>query len=373
MDDFASRVRAALAERGVSMRGAARALNYDVSYLSRVVNGKQLPSPRMAEALDQLLGEDGTLASLVPTKEPSGQPDGLGLGVAHMKASATHLLQHAERYGGDTVAPAAVQVWQAAQRKLDTGLVPEKQRLGFLTATAEAAEIAGWLLFDAAQWDAARTAFLESHMLARHAGDRSMQWFALDMLAMLDIERGRPGEALRIADELLSRRRVPPRIALLAEVRRGRALAQIGDHQRTSTSLDAAKGRVEESLSPRDPGWAWWVDANEVRWHRGAALLDLGVVEQAAPTMQSAIDHATIPDGRGALHLRIGLLSTFTAGKAWREAESELGSISSLLHTVSSGRNRNILRRVLCAIERESQAPAWLSSLATDTAAALAP
>ncbi|MFD7501229.1 hypothetical protein [Streptomyces sp. NPDC059850] len=84
------------------------------------------------------------------------------------------------------------------QRRLDAGSIPEKDRTGYLAAVAEAAEVAGWLLFDAAQWDAARTAFLESHMLARHAGDRSMQWFALAMLAMLDIERGRPGEVLEL-------------------------------------------------------------------------------------------------------------------------------------------------------------------------------
>ncbi|WP_079152130.1 helix-turn-helix domain-containing protein [Streptomyces sp. RTd22] len=247
MDDFATHVRAALAERGISMRGAARALNYDVSYLSRVVNGKQLPSPRLAKALDQLLGGEGSLASLVAAEESSEHPSGACSDIAYMKASATHLLQHAERYGGDTVAAAAVQVWQAAQGKLDTDSIPEKDRTGYLAAVAESAEVAGWLLFDAAQWDAARAAFLESHMLARHAGDRSMQWFALDMLAMLDIERGRPGEALRIADELLSQRRVPPRIALLAEVRRGRALAQTGDRHRTLTALDAARGRAEAS------------------------------------------------------------------------------------------------------------------------------
>ena len=86
MDDFANRVRAALAERGISMRAVARTLNYDVSYLSRVVNGKQLPSPKLAEALDQLLGEEGSLASLATAKEPAEQPDGSSTDISHMKA-----------------------------------------------------------------------------------------------------------------------------------------------------------------------------------------------------------------------------------------------------------------------------------------------
>ncbi|MDX3226759.1 helix-turn-helix transcriptional regulator [Streptomyces sp. ME19-01-6] len=373
MDDFRTRVRAALAAQGMSIRGAARALNYDVSYLSRVVNGKQQPSPRLAEGLDELLGQDGELAALATKNHLPAQPDGPEAGVAHMKESATYLLQHANRYGSDTVAPTAVQVWRSAQRKLDSGSIPEKEQLAYLAAVAESAEVAGWLLYDAGQWDAARAAFLESHMLARHAGDRSMQWFALDLLAMLDIEIGRPGEALRIADEVLGQRRVPPRVALLAQVRRGRALAQIGEHQRTQAALKTAKGYVEESLSPSDPGWTWWVDEGEVRWHRGVALLELGAPEEAIPAIHGSIERLTIPDGRGALHERIGLLSAFAKSKAWREAETELETIASLLHTVRSGRNRYVLRRVLRTVDQESHAPAGLSSLAMDVATALAP
>jgi transcriptional regulator with XRE-family HTH domain len=358
----------------MSMRGAARALRYDVAYLSRVLNGKQSPSLQLAEALDELLGANGELASLVTPNIPPApleQPPGLDADIAHMKASAKHLLEHADRYGGDTVAPAAVQVWRSAQRKLDSGLIPEKEQRPYLSAVAEAAEVAGWLLFDAGQWDAARAAFLESHMLARHAGDRSMQWFALDTLAMLDIERERPAEALRIADELMCQSRVPPRVALLAQIRRGRALAQVGDHKRTLKTLNAARVDAEESLSSSDPAWAWWVDGTEVRWHKGAALLDLGENKDAAATIHSAVERLSIPNGRGAMHLRIGMLSAFTAAKAWRDAEAGLESIAPLLPMVSSGRNRHILRGVLRKIDREPRAPVWLSDSAKETAAAI--
>ncbi len=64
MDDFPARVRAALAAQGLSMRRAASALNYDVAYLSRVLNAKQAPSLQLAEALDKLLSTNGELASL---------------------------------------------------------------------------------------------------------------------------------------------------------------------------------------------------------------------------------------------------------------------------------------------------------------------
>ncbi|MGW2292294.1 helix-turn-helix domain-containing protein [Streptomyces phaeochromogenes] len=64
MTDFAARTRAALADQGISMRQAARALNYDLAYLSRVLNGKQQPSAKLARGLDQLADAGGSLEAL---------------------------------------------------------------------------------------------------------------------------------------------------------------------------------------------------------------------------------------------------------------------------------------------------------------------
>ena len=75
MDDFSARVRAALEARSMSMRGAARALNYDVAYLSRVLNGKQSPSLQLAEGLDELLGTNGELVALVARPDHSEEAE----------------------------------------------------------------------------------------------------------------------------------------------------------------------------------------------------------------------------------------------------------------------------------------------------------
>lgn len=74
MDDFPARARAALAAQGLSMRRAASALNYDVAYLSRVLNGKQAPSLQLADALDKLLGANGELTSLVRKRASADTP-----------------------------------------------------------------------------------------------------------------------------------------------------------------------------------------------------------------------------------------------------------------------------------------------------------
>ncbi|KPI29327.1 helix-turn-helix domain protein [Actinobacteria bacterium OK074] len=348
------------------MRAAARALSYDVAYLSRVINGRQQPSGQLASALDEFLGVDGELASLVTPKAPppaSDEQSGPDTDIEHMKTSAAHVLKHADRHGGDSVASTAVQVWKSAQRKLDAGDIPEEARNRYLAAVSESAEVAGWLLFDAGKFESARTAFLESHMLARHAGERKMEWFALDMLAMLDIERCHPGGAYRIAEELTSQNRVPPRVALLARIRRGRALAQMGDSRRALTDLNAARGGLQESLSPRDPSWAWWVDECELVGHSGYALLGLGEPGRAVEYFQSALQNAT---PRGVMLYKAGLLHGYVKIKAWREAQSELESIRPLLEEISSGRNRQALRGALRAIFEESSSPVSLTGFATD-------
>jgi transcriptional regulator with XRE-family HTH domain len=56
MIDFGDAVRKSLREQGKSLRGTAKALHYDVAYLSRALNGKQAPSPELIQALNEYLG-----------------------------------------------------------------------------------------------------------------------------------------------------------------------------------------------------------------------------------------------------------------------------------------------------------------------------
>ncbi|PJE95985.1 hypothetical protein CUT44_19465 [Streptomyces carminius] len=203
-----------------------------------------------------------------------------------------------------------------------------------------------------------------------------MQWFALDMLAMLAVDSARPDEALRIADELLSRSRVPPRVALLARMRRGRALAAMGDGRRALASLGAARSGLLESVGPRDPAWTWWADEREVTGHLGQALIDLGDPGKAVPHLRyahaRALDQQSGEEGRSAMHYRVELLRGCTAVRAWAEVEEELQALSPLLGTIGSGRNRRMLRGALRSLARTSGVPSRISALAAETARAAA-
>ena len=48
MAEFAAEVRRLMAERGMSLRGLAKAANYDPSYLSKVLSGRKPSSPYLA-------------------------------------------------------------------------------------------------------------------------------------------------------------------------------------------------------------------------------------------------------------------------------------------------------------------------------------
>ncbi|MEW2545142.1 helix-turn-helix transcriptional regulator [Streptomyces sp. NPDC047002] len=355
MSTFGDAVRKALADRGLSQRAAARAVHYDIAYLSRVLAGKQRPSAEFVEALGSLLGLE--LAPLLAEDTSDGAArDGQDTLVSD---AVGYLLEHDNRHGGDHVADAAVQVWRAQTDQL---VGADKRRLA---AVAEIGEVAGWLLHDAARYEEARTALTESHMLARLAGDEPLEWFILDLIAMVDVHTGRAGEALAIADELITGRGVPGRVALMARARQARGLAQAGDRARTIAALDRAAGGLQESVHSDDPSFTWWVDSAEIELHRGEAMLSLGDPAAALPHLQRS-SAASTDGGRRAFGNILAELHAYVLLAAWREAEAPLLRLEPILRTVTSSRTRQRLRRTLRIIERDG--PTWLADTAHDVA-----
>ncbi|WP_052809739.1 hypothetical protein [Streptomonospora alba] len=296
---------------------------------------------------------------------------GVDAEIERIGAAVGGLVAHDGRHGADGIAPVAVRLWRRAQRRLDGGHVPGARRNDYRAAVAETAELAGWLLFDADDQRASRNATVHARMLARQAGDRSMERFALTNLAMQDVEIGRPGEALHIADALLSQPRIPPRIALLARIRRARALADLGCGPRAADDLRVARAALEDSLSSRDPAWTWWVDECEVGAHEGAVLLALGDAAEAAARLEDAAYlAASRSDARGSLYFQVSLVQSYADARAWRECEDTLTAVPATLETVVSGRNRRRLRAAMRGVLRDERSPRWLRHTVHDVAKA---
>ncbi|MEU6989374.1 helix-turn-helix transcriptional regulator [Streptomyces sp. NPDC046465] len=269
------------------------------------------------------------------------------------------LLAHDNAHGGDHVADAAIQVWRSERAKITEG---DKAHL---RVVAELAEIAGWLLFDAARHDEARAAWLESLHTARSAGDCPMQWFAMDLLSMEAVASGRVGEALALCEEITGRG-VPPRVALLTELRRGRALAAAGDHARARHAIGRARSSLEDSLDPRDPLWSWWVNDLEVTGHEAEVALLLDQPARAVPGFERTRElvAAINPTGRGALYYATAELDALVRLGAWQQAEEPLLRLPPILRNVASSRNRRRLRTTLRVIERNG--PSWLADTARE-------
>ncbi|MFD4834500.1 helix-turn-helix domain-containing protein [Streptomyces uncialis] len=323
--------------------------------VSRYENGRRTPRewlPFVAQALNVSVH---TLTE--PCSAPGPAAEDSEDITEHARASVAHLLDHDNRFGGDHVATAAVQVWRSGQRTLDTS---SKQHLA---AVAELAEVAGWILFDADRQDEARHALLEAHMYARLAGDGPLQWFVLDLVAMHSLHTGRAAEALSISDELLTRPRVPRRVALMAQIRRATALAHAGDRSRALAAIETATGGLQDSVHERDPAWTWWIDEGEVARHHGEILMSLGATRAALPELH----HATLVEpgeGRRKLGHAVAELTALVTLGAWREAETAITELVLPLGHVSSSRIRHRLGTTLRHMER--YAPPWLTTLARD-------
>ncbi|MGI5353210.1 hypothetical protein ACQEU8_34265 [Streptomyces sp. CA-250714] len=284
-------------------------------------------------------------------------------GERFVKVAMGPLLSHEDRYGGDAVAGAARRIWVAERARL--GPSADKGRTADV---AELAQIAGWLLFDAGRKHAARLAFADSHALAVRAGDRPREWFALDMLAMHAVATADPRQALALSEELLTRPGIPPRVALLARVRQARALAQTGERARALEAMRWAQGGLQDSLTPRDPAWTWWVDETEVLGHEAQMLLAMGEPAAAVPLFHRV--NETLPAGRAALYHSVAELTAQTHAAAWPEAATTLTRTAHLLTTVSSTRSTTHLHHTLRTLARK--APRWLSDHMRDTLRAAA-
>ena len=72
MAEFAAEVRRLMTERGMSLRGLARATSYDASYLSKVLSGHKPSFPYLAARLDDALGADGSIRDAAPSTRRHG-------------------------------------------------------------------------------------------------------------------------------------------------------------------------------------------------------------------------------------------------------------------------------------------------------------
>lgn len=355
--DFGEELRALMAGRGISGNALAKQVPCDPALVSRYVNGKQRPSAKMARLIDKALGAGGELAVLaeLPQADLNGgilaldsavrRPPAGADYVADLRQATQRLVALDTRHGGNDVLALATRTFQAAHFRLASGeYVPEAER-DLQAAVGEAGEVAAWIAYDADQQPLSRALCQEAMLVSRLAGDHSMELMQLGHLAMQGFHLRRSAEALRIADDVLGGPQLSGRVAALFHLRRGRALAQLGDRPRALAAIGRSRSMLADGITSRDPDWTWWISEPELTCHEGMAHADLGDWQTAARLFQkSSAGHG--PLVRARYNAEAHLLHVLVHGRAWRDAEPVAAGLASFSAEVGSARTANLLRRV---------------------------
>ncbi|MFC4056239.1 helix-turn-helix domain-containing protein [Actinomadura syzygii] len=373
---FGERLHSLMAERRISQRKLAALVPCNSGYLSKLAADLKRPSLDLAERLDELLGAGGSLAAHCPADPPPpGEP--LDLASVHIPAATGRpadvdyveqvrqtsqaLVRLDTEHGGDDVLPLALRSFRAVNQRLGSGSYESSVERDLMAAAGEAAEVAAWLAYDADRQDVSRQVIHEALMLSRQAGDSQMELFEWTHLAMQSVHLHRPAEALRISTGLLDDG-LQPRAAALMDIRRGRALAQLGHRGQAIDTLDRARVTLAADTGGRDAAWTWWVTDAEVLWHTGMAHAELGEWGTAVPLLREAAELRS-RYRRARYNDLAHLLNALAHVADWAEVEPVLTEVAGDAGDVGSGRTTNLLRRVTGRILRVD-APSRVSDLA---------
>ncbi len=261
MDDFAGQLGALMAERGLGVRALARKVPCDPSLISRFVNGRQQPSPDMAQHLDDALEAGGGLTACLDRREVlrlglalSLTPQALGAALAESAGEAMEFTQAASTtaVGAGTFAhldtvvaeldrsypvqpPAGLfpvaRAYRAQVQRLISGPATLTQRHELYVYAAWFSEALAWLSHDLGAPLAAHAWAVDCFEHARQAGHGELCGWAADAMASIALYSGRPSRAIEAAVAGLAR--VPDRhplgVRLRAQAARGHARLGEGD------------------------------------------------------------------------------------------------------------------------------------------------
>ncbi|WP_444962850.1 helix-turn-helix domain-containing protein [Nocardiopsis sp. M1B1] len=333
---FGAELRRRRQEARMSLADLARATHYSKGYLSKLETGAKPPTPEAAVACDTALGADGTLLTLAPARNPSGDPapkvpshsqevwilrmedDGrteftgidrrtaLSAGAASLMTMAAGPAPAApETLGwfrgqfaalralGQQTPPRVVLPLAVAQanalRHLATG-TDERSASAALSLASRFAEYAGWMAQEAGDNKAALWWTDTAVTMAAAAGDREMGAYAHVRQALVAMYAHDGARTVALARRVLSKPGASARVLGLAAKREAQGHALRGDLVSCERSLERARGLLPNSdgpLSPEVLGSSHVADPVGVA--RGWCLVDLGRFEEGARILDEEV------------------------------------------------------------------------------------
>lgn len=300
MTDFAAHARAAMREQGLSMRAAARALNYDHAFLSRVLNGKQRPSTQLAHGLDELIGADGALIALVTTLTDDDRAR-----IAHSVAAPSRIdsgtvqaladVLSAQRRLDDSVGSAVMLPGTVTQLDTVTRLARDargRHRPRMVAVVAEWTQFAGWLHASVRCDQQAVDLFSRAEDLADEAEDATMAATAVSFRGYVAWRRGRYGGMLRAARAALATPGAHVAQRTYDTLQSAQAYAALGHRDDAARYLDKASALLSGLESEQETArpWHYYYSEPFFRLQIGLAYLKLGDYRDAADHLGAGLD-----------------------------------------------------------------------------------
>ncbi len=273
---------------------------------------------------------------------------------------------------GLPIADLAARAFGAVHRRLGEGTDTHRHEREILAAAAELAGIAGWALFSAARFDAARRFNREALFLARLSGNRATELLTLQNMGMLAGWVGRGREELAIARSVLDDGVLPPRVEAMFRAREAQGLAGTGDATETARSFARARSLLQDGAPEDAPGWAWWISEREIDRQQGRVLQEAGQWREAIPILREAMnqdDGAQV--GYGSI-AAVRLLACLLAVRDWSEAEREARRLLPAVSETSSVVTLDLLARVARRGAERDDAPSDLRDACRRLSSALA-
>jgi transcriptional regulator with XRE-family HTH domain len=301
VNDFAAELCLLMTERGISGRQLAKRIPCDGALICRLRSGKQRPSARVAQRIDEVLDAGGRLAAMVlPARSRRSVLAGGGLLAgallfgpeaaeriarpAAVDAAAVDALAGVlagQRRAEDRLGAAAVLGAVTAQLATVDDLVARARgpvRLAVVDLAAQWSQHAAWLHMAVRDFPAAAALWRQTLELAAESGDATMTATALTRRAEMAWLSGEVGSMIGLAQAAQRDQTIAPgQLAHSAGVE-ARGLAIVGDaaaaERKLAETADLA-ARFADRPGRQRP-WAYWYTADWFRCERGVTLGHLG-------------------------------------------------------------------------------------------------
>ncbi|MFJ6237996.1 helix-turn-helix domain-containing protein [Streptomyces griseus] len=295
-DEFVDSVRRAIQRRGASVRSVARDLSYDHAYLSRVLSGKQSPSPQLAASLDAYLGAEGAVIDLAASltgdaRERIRRAADCPTRIDGSAVGALSDVLAAQRRLDDVLGPVPMLRSISAQAASARELLREARgphRAALADVVAEWVQFEGWLYASARDDGRAKALLDEALDLADESGSPVLTAQALNFRGYVSRQQGRP---VAVARWFLAAYQTPgahpaQRMGDAAQAAQG--YAELGQRDEARRLLDEA-ANLADAAADQPPDTAYWLTPSFQRLNLGLAHLALGEPADAAEHIRGGL------------------------------------------------------------------------------------